>query len=459
MKRGTFILRSLQFYRCRHLASILGIALSTAIIIGALGIGSSVKKNLMQIVDMRLGKTEKIIQSGNNMFHASQAQEIKDRNGSETCPLLIVNSVVSVPNSESFPLPVQLIGVDSGFAAFSPGGNVFLFPLQTNVVINEQLSQRLKCKTGDELILRIGKPYLLSPEAPLASAGTDIISLRVKISEVAPVQKFGDFNLQNSQLPPLNVFISLNKLNKVLGLKNKANTLLIGPAGISTEKALYAHLKEVLSLQDYNLKIRKNRATGELEMVSSSIFIPDYFADTICRNISGGYKTFTYFVNSIGFKNNSIPYSFVSAPGNRTTENLNRNEIILNKWAAQKLNVRAGDSVSLSYFEFNSFRKTIEKKGFFLVKSIVGIESWAADSELMPAFEGFSGTESCSEWSAGIEIDYTKIKPEDELYWRQYKGTPKAFISFQTASELWKNPYGQATSVRFHPNTDRKSVV
>lgn len=459
MKRGTFIFRSLQFYKYRHFASILGIALSTAIIIGALGVGSSVKKNLLQIVDMRLGKTEKAILSRNNMFHVSLAQSIKDRNGSETCPLLILNSVVSVPNSESFPLPVQLIGMDSGFAAFSPGDNIFLLPEQTEVVINEQLSQKLKCNTGDELILRIGKPFLLSPEAPLASTGAEIISLRVKIAEIATVQQFGDFNLQNSQLPPLNVFISLNKLNKVLGFSNKANTLLISPARISADNALDAQLNEFLGLQDYNLKIRKTKATRELEMVSSSIFIPEYFADTICNNFNGAYKTFTYFVNSIEFKNNSVPYSFVSAPGNKTTENLNRNEIILNKWAALRLNVRVGDSVSLSYFEFNSFRKTVEKTSFFLVKSIVGIESWAADSELMPAFEGFSGTESCSDWSAGIEIDYAKIKPEDELYWRQYKGTPKAFISFQAASEMWKNPYGQATSVRFHPNTDSTVLV
>jgi ABC-type antimicrobial peptide transport system permease subunit len=41
-----------------------------------------------------------------------------------------------------------------------------------------------------------------------------------------------------------------------------------------------------------------------------------------------------------------------------------------------------------------------------------------------------------------------KIRKKDEEYWKEFKGTPKAFIALETGRYLWKNAIGDATSIR-----------
>jgi ABC-type antimicrobial peptide transport system permease subunit len=67
----------------------------------------------------------------------------------------------------------------------------------------------------------------------------------------------------------------------------------------------------------------------------------------------------------------------------------------------------------------------------------------------MPDFPGISGKESCTDWDAGVPIKMHEIRKKDEDYWSRYRGTPKAFINYEKARELWGNNFGPATSVRF----------
>jgi predicted lysophospholipase L1 biosynthesis ABC-type transport system permease subunit len=51
------------------------------------------------------------------------------------------------------------------------------------------------------------------------------------------------------------------------------------------------------------------------------------------------------------------------------------------------------------------------------------------------------------------------IRDKDEQYWEQWKGTPKAFISINTATDLWQNRYGTYTSLRYSAeNTNREKL-
>lgn len=71
---------------------------------------------------------------------------------------------------------------------------------------------------------------------------------------------------------------------------------------------------------------------------------------------------------------------------------------------------------------------------------------------MMPSFPGLSNAGSCNEWEAGVPVDFSRIRPKDEEYWKRYKGTPKALISQSTAVELWSNKYGKYTAIRFDEN-------
>ena len=45
----------------------------------------------------------------------------------------------------------------------------------------------------------------------------------------------------------------------------------------------------------------------------------------------------------------------------------------------------------------------------------------------MPAFPGLADVDNCRDWKPGIPVDLDKIRPKDEQYWNEHRGTPKAF--------------------------------
>jgi putative ABC transport system permease protein len=95
-------------------------------------------------------------------------------------------------------------------------------------------------------------------------------------------------------------------------------------------------------------------------------------------------------------------------------------------------------------------RQLIEKTSEFRIKSIVPVSGIYADRALMPDFPGLAGEENCRDWDPGIPVDFDKIRDKDEAYWDTHRGTPKAFVSLETAQTLWENRFGNLTAIRFH---------
>lgn len=131
------------------------------------------------------------------------------------------------------------------------------------------------------------------------------------------------------------------------------------------------------------------------------------------------------------------------------TRYYNTDGIYLNKWAADDLKVTIGDKVSVSYYTITPQEEYITQTTSFLVKGIVPIEGLIADTDIIPQFPGIHETENISEWNPPFPLDYSLIRDKDEKYWDEYKTTAKAFISLQTGQRLWKNRFGQLTSIRF----------
>jgi hypothetical protein len=71
-----------------------------------------------------------------------------------------------------------------------------------------------------------------------------------------------------------------------------------------------------------------------------------------------------------------------------------------------------------------------------------------ADRTLMPDFPGIENAEKASDWDAGFPLVH-KIRPQDEEYWKNYRGTPKAFVSLAAGQKLWGNRFGDLTAIRF----------
>ncbi len=93
-------------------------------------------------------------------------------------------------------------------------------------------------------------------------------------------------------------------------------------------------------------------------------------------------------------------------------------------------------------------RELIEKSAVFKIKAVYPLQKYA-DKDLLPDFPGLADAENCRDWKPGITIDLDKIRKKDEVYWDNYRGTPKAFVTMNAAQKMWQNRFGNLTAIRF----------
>ena len=310
-------------------------------------------------------------------------------------------------------------------------------------MISTNLAERLHLKIGDRFLARIKKASLIPLNAPFVSDAETSVSFSAVVKEIAGRHEVGLFNLKNSQTAPYNLFLSLKRLNELMKFDSKANRLLISGTGLNNQK-ISELLNDCFTAEDAGLKIKEIKLTNEIEITSERVFIDDQIIKAF-EPFKASHPILTYFANSIGFKGKSTPYSFVSTIDDN---GLNNNEIIINDWMATDLKVKTGDSITIKYYEIGPLRQLVEKGTVFVVKAIVPITGKYADKDLMPFLPGMSDVGNCRDWEAGVPIKLDAIRDKDEAYWKQNKGTPKAFISLKKAHQLWANRFGNYTAIR-----------
>jgi len=440
MSLSKLILKSAWFYRKLNLTIILGIALSTAILVGALIIGDSVKYSLQQITVQRLGKTSLVITAGERLFGQQLATELAEKTGTETAALLRANGFGVIDGGELRINQLAVWGVDATIGNFANYPE--LFQLQNNeVAINKNLVSLSGLKVGDEFLLRVDKLNTFPANTPFVSEKEATISFRVKVARILNPDELGNFNLKNIQSAPRNVFLNLEWLNRQMGLQGKANVLLVAE-GVS-DAELTEKLRTSWKLDDVNLKIRENTELNYTELISDRVFVEPAVEQFCLNKMPGSQSIFSYFINQFTVNGKQTPYSFVSSD-----PKLTGNQMTVSKWLADDLNVKENDVIRLSYFEVGPLRKLVVKDTSFVVKAVYTMAGEKADPQLAPVIPGLSDAGNCRDWKTGVPVDLKKIRPQDEAYWKQYKGTPKAFVSLETAQKLWGNRFGQSTAIR-----------
>lgn len=434
------ILKSAWFYRKLNLTIILGIALSTAILVGALIIGDSVRYSLQQITVQRLGKTSQVITAGERLFGQQLATELAEKTGTETAALLRANGFGVIDGGDLRINQLAVWGVNATIGNFASYPE--LFQLQNNeVAINDNLASLSGLKVGDEFLLRLNKLNTFPANTPFVSEKEATVSFRVSVARILNPDELGNFNLQNIQSAPRNVFLNLQWLNEQMGLQQKANVLLVAE-GVSGEE-LNQNLQKSWKLDDVNLEIRENEKLNYTELISDRVFVEPAVEQFCLNQVSGSQAIFSYFINEFALNGKQTPYSFVSG-----TSNLSGNKIDISEWLAKDLTAKVGDEVKVSYFEVGPLRRLVQKDTAFVVHSIFRMDGEKADPQLAPVIPGLSDAGNCRDWKTGVPVDLKKIRPLDEDYWKVHKGTPKAFVSLETAQKLWGNRFGQSTAIR-----------
>jgi putative ABC transport system permease protein len=452
MKPLKLVFRSLIHYRRTNIGVLLGTMVSTAIFVGALLTGDSARGSLRRIVYERLGKIEFALHTSNRFFRSRLAQDLSDSLDVHIAPAIQLRGIAGNSEKKLRASNVQVLGIDRGFWQFRKQPEALPDIEQNHAIINSTLAARIALGAGDEFILRVPKVRLMPEDAPLSADTASTVSLRLKVDAVVSDDQLGRYSLQSNQVSPANVFVSLQQLAEEIEQPGLANTLLAagGTEKKLTTDQLNVSLRTVWTSGDAGFELHTLSEQNILELRSRRIFIEPAIEQAAFTALDHGQGILTYFVNGIHSRSGTTPYSFVSAPGSTVVpDSVANDEIIVTKWLADDLDVFPGDTISLSYLLPVQGGRLEERKTSFTVHSVVPNIKSEVLRELMPPFPGIAEVDSCRDWEPGIPIDLDLIRVKDQDYWDLFRGTPKAFVTLETAQQMWKNRFGGLTAVRF----------
>ncbi|SPE61413.1 conserved membrane hypothetical protein [Verrucomicrobia bacterium] len=437
MTIGTLAGRSLRFYWRTHLGVLLGTCVTCAILTGALVVGNSERYTLERMAQARLGKIEMALQTQDRFFRAALADDLETDLQATTAPVLTLRGSAALPDGRARANDVQVLGVDDRFWKLGAARDLLYRARSDEIILNTRLARQLGVEVNDTVILRVEQPSFMSRDAPLSGRSDVSVALRGRVRAIAGDADFGRFSLRANQVPPLSAFVSLAALQEQVKHPGGAN-LLLTSAGTNANAALRARW----TLADAGLELRKLSAGGEIELRTDRIFLDPAVSLGALARSSNAIGVLTYFVNEFRLGGRATPYSFVTAVGHAASDD----EITINSWLAEDLGAKVGDDLTLRYFVIGERRKLIEQTARFRVHAITPLER---DPSWVPNFPGLADVSNCREWEPGTPIDTGRIRPKDEDYWNQCRGTPKAFITLSAGQRLWSNRFGNMTAVRY----------
>jgi hypothetical protein len=385
MSNKKLIIKSLWHYRHRNLVIALGMAIGMAVITGALVTGDSVRNGLRSLVGIRLGEADLAVTAADRFFTDSLAVRVSADLGIPAASVLQMQGSATAGGGEKRLSKVQVYGVDESFTRVLGPGSLTVSPDGNGATISDNLAQRLGVTVGDEILIRLHKPGPVPMDAPFVSDEGNIVSTRVLVNSIAGKDAHGRFHLQNTQSAPYNIFLSKKFLQKLVGLGESGNLMLLAGKGkiraVQAEESLAANR----TLGDAGLNLQRHPVTGEWVLRTPRVFFDLPTLSAIEREQSDKTLWFSYFVNEFRLNDHSTPYSFVSTlPGER----IEPGDMIINRWLADDLQAATGDTVEISYFMVGPLRKLTVEKVRFRVAEIIPMDDPGSDPLLMPEIPG-----------------------------------------------------------------------
>ncbi|RIK81015.1 MAG: hypothetical protein DCC68_09750 [Planctomycetota bacterium] len=346
-----------------------------------------------------------------------------------------------------------------------------------------------------EVLLRLPRQQNVPADSPLGRKTETVDTVRLKVIEVIPTEGLGRFSLQASQQDPRTAFVSPGTLQAALGKPGMANAILVAAKNETAhvdvaDEALKRSLKLDADL-GLTLKRVEHQYDGEtvheyFDLTSDRMMLPPE-VEQAAMAAWREYKpqpALAYLANWIsadgargagrGARETArIPYSVVAAVDSaaaigpldgdvdgKVLEPLAHDEIVLNSWAfedfkKQGVDVRPGDTITLEYFEPESTHGEVRERDVkFKLRAIAPLAKRGErplrtnDPDLTPEVPGVTDKESIRNWDAPFPYDSDRVRSQDDRYWRDFRTTPKAFVSLAAGRKLWSSRFGNATSIR-----------
>ena len=419
--------RSLIHFWQIHLAVLLGAAVATAVLTGALLVGDSVRGSLRDLTLDRLGDIDHVMLS-DRFFRETLAADLAtspetDDGYDRVVPAMLLSGSAVNATTKTRASRVQIQGIDERFhrfwsttetdefSAFLKKGPGQLFP---SVVINQSLKKELNVEVGGTLLISFQKRNEIHPEFLLGRRDTSGCPANPPTVRIEYCPKFRRWTIRSAphQSLPFNAYVSLPVLQKALDLEAKVNAILISSPAIPAVDAtgrLRKELRRFLTLNDFGLTLRRADNYFSLE-TSQFVLKPNIIK--LARSLAAKNEVpvntvMTYLANEISANGKSVPYSTITALGvnegmrggtGEQPENqvlfravqLGEGEILLNEWTAGELKAQPGDRIDISYYVIGHQEQYLTRHAQFRLTGVVPLTGLAADRSLTPEFPGVS---------------------------------------------------------------------
>ena len=463
MTSTQLVIRTATYHWRTNLAVVLGVATAVSVLSGALLVGDSVRGSLRDLAVGRLGRAEHVISSA-GFFRDALARDIHDASpGIATSPLVVATGFVTHEASGRRAGGVTVYAVDQRFWTFHG------VPDRPGVLLSPALATELGAGAKDTLLLRVQKPSAIPVESLFGRKDEVARTVRLTVNATLPSDQLGEFAIRPQQSEVRALFVPLSQIQRDLGVTDRVNTVLVSGA---TDDALAATVRRAVTLEDLSATIAVSHDLAVVVESSAGIVSDSLFTAATQAGSATGLQSipvFTYLANTIRKGEREIPYSLVTAThleqagltAMSTGPSHASDAIVLNEWAARELQAVPGDEIALDYYLWDAAAGLTTHSATFRLTRIVPIAGFAADRRLAPEYPGITAANSLADWDPPFPVDLSRVRPQDEAYWKDYRTTPKAFIGFERGRELWKTRYGAATSVRFplSPGIDAGTVA
>ncbi len=472
-----------------------GVGIATAVMVGALLVGDSMRGSLHDLTLQRLGKTQSVLYPGQFFDFEGLVDD-----GVHHVPVIFFDKGVleykrpddSIQRSGR----VQIVGCDNGFWLLDEFLNDEFFELNDDeIILNQSAADELGVVVGDLVTVRLPIEQAVPADSPLGRKEANTEGLpRLKVVKVLEDRGLARFSLTASQATPLNAFLSRRMIAESLDREGQANMLLFDK--IVSDEILNVNLAALgmklssVAGQWLNEESKTEKAFQYQSLSSNSLLLPDPVVDRVLQRYKekGVTPQSTYLANSIERTNSDdtarpgIPYSTITAVDSTVgmpldyrldsqrlpTDNI---PVVLNQWAADQLNASEGTELEVFYYEPEvEGGEEIERSFSAIVSSIVPLtepdqphrRSRPAifktpptrynDPDLTPVVPGVTDQDSISDWDLPFKLT-RKISREDDDYWKNHRLTPKLFLPLDVGRAFFGSRFGVITSIRFPETT------
>jgi ABC-type lipoprotein release transport system permease subunit len=473
-------LRSAAYHWRSNLPVLLGVAVGTAVLAGALVVGDSLRGSLRDRALRQLNGVESAY-IGARLIQADIAEQLPG----SVVPSMILQGSIRTESDTGDPKQVGRISViglsQEGFDRFELPG-VEVSPKVGQVVLSARVASELGVKPGDVVELGVERFSNVHRSSLLGRRGVEDVTATLRVLVAAVLgshHRANDFGLSPNPSAPLNVYVPLEFIQTRLEKPGRANALL---AFSSTTEDLNRALAEKLTPEDWGLRVGVAPLRQQYVSVESEQLVLDppsaIAVEQAAKLIDArAERTLVYLANAIslgtepvpndqvGDLKRLIPYSTVAAldpkaapplgpflsPG---VKELADDEIVLVDWPDSPLKgLKPGDPITLTYFKPEMEAGVEEASATFKFKGYVPFSGPADDPDLTPPFPGITDKLTIREWNSPFPLNRQRIRSGDanEQYWNRHKTTPKAYITRAKGEQLWGSRFGTVTSVRVAP--------